>query len=291
MAEVKRRLATVRLLTLVGAGGCGKTRLAIQVGADMVQQYSDGVWLAELAALSDPALVPQTVASALGVGEEPDRPPTRTLIDTLRPRQALLLLDNCEHLLAACARLAESLLLACPQLRILATSREGLGVTEEQTYRVPSLSLPDLDPMPRPERLYEFEAPRLFADRAGASQSGFAVTTANARSVVRICRRLDGIPLAIELAAARVGSMTVEEIDEGLDSRLRLLTGGRRPGGRPLGSPGPGLSPALPRQQTLRALVDWSYDLLSEPERLLFSRLSVFTGGWTVEAAEAVTAG
>jgi non-specific serine/threonine protein kinase len=221
--------------------------------------------------------VPQTVASALGVREEPGRPLSATLSDYLRSKQVLLVLDNCEHLLSACAQLADALLRACPKLCILASSREGLGITGEQTYRVPSLALPDTRRLPPLERLREFEAVQLFADRARLSQPTFAMTAENAPAIARVCQRLDGIPLAIELAAARVKTLSVEKLNERLDDRFRLLTGGSRT--------------ALPRQQTLRALIDWSYDLLSPPEQALLRRLSVFAGGCTLEAAEAVCAG
>jgi predicted ATPase/Tfp pilus assembly protein PilF len=277
MAEVKQFLATTRLLTLTGSGGCGKTRLALQVAADLLEEYADGVWLVELAPLTDPALVPQTVASALGAREEPGRSLTATLTDTLRPKSLLMVLDNCEHLLTACAQLADTLLRSCPGLRMLASSREGLGIGGEQIYRVPSLSLPDATHLPPLEGLHEFEAVQLFADRARLGQPAFAVTQANALAVAQVCQRLDGIPLAIELAAARVKVLSVEQIAERLDDRFRLLTGGSRT--------------ALPRQQTLRALIDWSYDLLVEPERALLRRSSVFAGGWSLEAAEAVCAG
>jgi predicted ATPase/class 3 adenylate cyclase/Tfp pilus assembly protein PilF len=276
-AEVKRLLSTAYLLTLTGAGGCGKTRLALQVAADLTGEHGNGVWLVELASLSDPALVAQTVASTLGVREELGRLLIETLADSLRPRSLLLVLDNCEHLLSACAQLADRLLRACPNLRILATSREALGLLGEQTYRVPSLSLPDPSQLPSLERLQEYEAVQLFADRAALTQPAFAVTPANARALVQVCQRLDGIPLAIELAAARVKALPVEKIAERLDDMFRLLTGGSRT--------------ALPRQQTLRAAIDWSYHLLSEPEQRLLRRLSVFAGGWTLEVAEAVCAG
>jgi predicted ATPase/class 3 adenylate cyclase len=277
IAEVKRLLSTTALLTLTGAGGCGKSRLALQVAAYLLEEYADGVWLVELAALSDPALAPQTVATALGVREAPGRPLTQTLIDFLRPKRVLLLLDNCEHLLAACTQLTETLLRACPHLRILASSREALGLMGEQNYRVPSLSLPDPKQLPPLERLQEYEALQLFTDRAVLSQATFAVTAANVAAVAQVCQRLDGIPLAIELAAARVSALPVEQIAARLDDRFRLLTGGSRT--------------ALPRQQTLRALIDWSCDLLSDPERAILRRLSVFAGGWTLEAAEAVCTG
>jgi predicted ATPase/DNA-binding SARP family transcriptional activator len=274
ITEVKRLLTTARLLTLTGAGGCGKTRLALQVAVELVEEYADGIWLVELAALSDPSLLAQTVASALGVREEAGRSLTEALTDTLRGRSLLLVFDNCEHLLPACAELADRLLRACPHLRILATSREGLGLLGEQTYRVPPLSVPGPGQLPSLERLQEFEAVGLFVDRAVLWQPTFTLTSTNAPAVVQICQRLDGIPLAIELAAARVKALPVEKLSERLDHRFRLLTGGSRT--------------ALPRHQTLQALIDWSYELLTEPERLLLRRLSVFAGTWTLEAAEAV---
>jgi predicted ATPase/class 3 adenylate cyclase len=277
MAEVKQLLATTSLLTLTGSGGCGKTRLALQVAAELLEEYADGVWLVELAALADPALLPQTVAAALGLREEPNRPLTATLVDYLRPKSLLLVLDNCEHLLTACAQLADTLLRAAPHLRVLASSREGLGIAGELTYRVPSLSLPDPRSLPPVERLAEYEAVSLFLDRARFSRPGFSLTPQNAAAVAQICQRLDGIPLAIELAAARVRALPVEQIAARLDDRFRLLTGGSRT--------------ALPRQQTLRALIDWSYNLLSEGEQTLLRRLSVFSGGWTLGGAEAVGAG
>jgi predicted ATPase/class 3 adenylate cyclase len=277
MAAVKRLLQSARLLTLTGAGGCGKTRLALQVAADLLPEYPDGVWLVELAALADPALVPQTVAAVLGVQEESDRPLLVTLGDYLRTRTLLLVLDNCEHLLAACTQLTEGVLRGCPNLRVLATSREGLGIAGEQIYRVPSLPVPDPKQLPSLERLQEFEAVSLFTDRAILSQPDFAVTEVNALAVAQVCHRLDGIPLAIELAASRVKALPVEAIAERLADRFRLLTGGSRT--------------APSRQQTLRALIDWSYNLLSEAERRLLRRLSVFSGGWTLEAADAVCAG
>jgi predicted ATPase/class 3 adenylate cyclase/Tfp pilus assembly protein PilF len=277
IAEVKGTLAGTRLLTLTGAGGCGKTRLALQVAADLLGDYPDGVWLVELAAVADPALVPQAVAAAVGVREEPGRPLLQTLVESLRPRRLLLLLDNCEHLVGACASLAHDLLSRCPQLCLLATSREVLGIAGEMAWRVPSLSLPDPEePLPA-EQITDYEAVRLFVDRALRTRPGFAVTPENASSVAQVCHRLDGIPLAIELAAARVCILSVEQITARLDDCFHLLSGGNRE--------------ALPRQQTLRAAIDWSYDLLSEAERQLLRRLSVFAGGWTLPAAESVCAG
>lgn len=277
MAEVKRLLTTTRLLTLTGAGGCGKTRLALQVAADLLEEYPDGVWFVDLAPLSDPALVPQSVASALGVREEPGHPLGDTLTAYLGPKSLLFVLDNCEHLVSACAHLCDSLLRACANLRILATSREVLGIGGETTWRLPSLASPDPEHLPSLERLTQYEAVRLFIDRAVAVLPTFTATNQNAPAVAQVCHRLDGIPLAIELAAARVKVLSVEQINARLEDRFRLLTGGSRT--------------ALPRQQTLRAAVDWGYELLSEKEQKLWQRLSVFAGGWTLEAAEAVCAG
>ena len=209
--------------------------------------------------------------------EEPGKPITQTLTAHLKHKRLLLLLDNCEHLLDACAKLADALLRQCPGVKILATSREALGITGEQTYRVPSLSLPDRKAAQTPQSLSAYESVQLFIDRALLVRADFQVTIHNAPALASLCRHLDGIPLAIELAAARVRSLSVEEIDGKLDQRFRLLTGGSRT--------------ALPRQQTLRALIDWSYDLLGDPEQLLLQRLSVFAGGWTLAAAEEVCAG
>ena len=273
---VKALLARTRLLTLTGSGGAGKTRLSLQVAADLTEGVDDGVWLAEFASLSDPGLVAQTLAQALGVREEPGRPITQTLVDFLRPRSLLLVLDNCEHVLDAAAELCEAILRTCLSVKILASSREGLNIAGETTYRIPSLSVPDLKRSATPESLSHYEAVRLFIERAQAAQSSFSVTNANAPAVAQICHRLDGIPYAIELAAAKVRALSAEQINARLDDRFRLLTGGSRT--------------ALPRQQTLRAMIDWSYDLLSTEEQTLLRRLSVFAGGWTLEAAEAVCA-
>jgi len=235
------------------------------------------VWLVELAPLADPALVPQAVATVLGVKEQAGQALQATLMETLRRKGLLLLLDNCEHLLDACARLADALLRSCSGVRILATSREALGIAGEAAYRVPSLSLPAPGAMMTAEGLALFDAIRLFTERAAAARSGFALTAQNAAAVVHVCRRLDGIPLALELAAARLMALSAEQLAARLDQCFRLLTGGSRT--------------ALPRQQTLRATVDWSYDLLAERERRLFPRLAVFVDGWTLEAAEQVCAG
>jgi predicted ATPase/class 3 adenylate cyclase len=276
-AEVRRLLSVSRFLTLTGSGGEGKTRLALQVAAEVLEEFPDGAWLVELAALSDPSLVPKSVASALGVPEQPGRVLTDTLADFLRGKSVLVILDNCEHLVEACAHLTDALLRACLNLRILATSREALGVTGETTWRVPSLSHPDPQNLPPLDRFVQYEAVRLFIDRAVAREPQFAVTRSNAPAVAQVCHRLDGIPLAIELAAARVKVLTVEQIAARLHDRFLVLTGGSRT--------------ALPRHQTLRAAMDWSYDLLSDRERTMLRRLSVFSGGWTLEASEAVCSG
>ncbi len=276
-ADVRRLLSTTRLLMLTGEGGCGKTRLALQVAADLLEQYPDGVWQVELAPLSDPTLVPRAVASVLGVSEQPSRVLTEVVVDYLRPRSLLLIFDNCEHVLPACAQLADSLLRACPSLRMLATSREALRIAGEISWRVPSMSLPDPQRLPNLHGLMAFEAVQLFLERAAAVLPVFTVTAQNAQAIARTCHQLDGIPLAIELAAARVKVLSVDQIAARLDDRFRLLTGGSRT--------------ALPRHQTLLATLDWSYSLLSDPERAVLRRLSVFAGGWTLETAEAVCAG
>jgi predicted ATPase/class 3 adenylate cyclase len=276
MAALKQLLTSTRLLTLTGSGGCGKTRLALQVAGDLVDAFPDGVWLAELGALADDARVPHAVASALGVREQPGRPLLATLSDDLRPRHLLLVLDNCEHVLAGSAHVAYTLLSACPHMRVLATSREPLGITGEVRWRVPSLSAPDPSLPELLDRLAEFDAVRLFAERAASALPSFRLTPDRARSVAHIVHRLDGIPLAIELAAARVRALTVEQIAERMDDVFLLLTGGSRT--------------APQRQRTLRAALDWSHALLSAPEQVLFRRLSVFAGSFALEAAEAVCA-
>ena len=276
MAEIKSQLAATRLLTLLGPGGAGKTRLALQVAAECLDILPDGVWLAELAPITDPALVPQTVASTLGL-REPGRPALESLVDFLRPRSLMLVLDNCEHLLTASAELCDHLLRHSRGVRILATSREALGVSGEHSYHIPPLALPEPDHPASPEGMSQYAAIRLFIERAIQYRSGFTITQGNMRAVAEICRRLDGIPLAIELAAARVKVLSVDQIAERLGDRFRLLTGGARSG--------------LPHHQTLRAAMDWSHDLLSDEERRLFRRLSVFVGGFTLEAAEGACAG
>ncbi len=274
MDTARRLLKESRLLTLTGTGGTGKSRLALQVAADQLGEYPDGVWLVELAPLSDPALLPQAVAAVLGAGEEASRPICETLTDLLRPKALLLILDNCEHLVEACAHLAEDLLRACPHLQILATSREALEIGGECTLAVPSLTTPALGLSL--DHLARFECVRLFVDRATSALPTFRLSAGNAPAIAQVCARLDGIPLALELAAARVKVMTPEQISSRLDNRFQLLSGGSRT--------------ALPRQQTLRALIDWSYDLLLPAEQALLRRLSVFAGAWSLEAAETVCA-
>ena len=277
LREVKRLLAHNRLLTLTGSGGCGKTRLAVVAADELAGGFEDGAWLVELAPLVDPSLVPQAVASVLGVHEQPGRSLTKTLSNHLQTAKMLLILDNCEHLIEACAGLAEALVRTCPNLRILATSREALGITGECSWPVPPLSLPDPRHLPAVESLPAYEAARLFIERAVAVEPAFELNKENAMAVAQVCFRLDGIPLAIELAAARVKVLSVEQIAGRLHDRFGLLTGGGRT--------------ALPRQRTLRAAMDWGHELLPEEERVLFRRLSVYAGGFTLEAAEAVCAG
>jgi predicted ATPase/DNA-binding NarL/FixJ family response regulator len=277
LSEVRRLLEDVRLLTLTGSGGCGKTRLALAAAGELAEGYGDGVWLVELASLADPSLVPQAVASTLGVREQPSRIPTETLSDHLGSKKVLLVLDNCEHLVEACAELAEALLHSCPDLRVLATSREALGITGEVAWLVPSLPLPDLRRLTAVESLPQYESARLFLERAAAVKPAFALTERNAASVAQVCYRLDGIPLAIELAAAKAKVLSVEQIADRLDDCFKLLSAGGRT--------------AMPRHRTLHATMDWSHELLPDEERVLFRRLSVFAGGFSLEAAESVCAG
>lgn len=274
IAEARRLLNTTRLLTLTGPGGVGKTRLSLAVATAMRDDFKDGVWWVELAALFEPQLVAQAVILALGLPEEPTRPQLATLSAHLRDKDLLLVLDNCEHLIMACAALAEQLLRTCPKLRLLTTSREPLGSGGEMVWPVPSLSLPDLHQPLTVENLTRTEASQLFIERTQAVQPGFRLTATTAEAIVQVCQQLDGLPLAIELAAARVKLLTVPQIAARLADCFRLLTGGSRT--------------ALPRHQTLQAAIDWSYDLLTEPEQGLLRRLAVFIGGFTLGAAEAV---
>jgi non-specific serine/threonine protein kinase len=263
IAEVKSLLDASRLVTLIGLGGAGKTRLSLQVAGEVLAGYPDGVWFVELASLNDGRRAAQVVAFVLGVTEEAGKPVIEALVKSVKGKRLLCVLDNCEHLVEAAADVAKRLLQAGPNVKILASSREPLHVAGESAFRVPALATP--------------QAIQLFVDRARSASNGFEATPANAESIVEICRRLDGIPLAIELAAARVRALSVEQIAARLDDRFRLLTGGD--------------PSAMPRQQTLRASMEWSYEMLSAPERILLRRLSVFSGGWTLEAAETVCAG
>ena len=277
LAEVGELLGQVRLLTLTGAGGCGKTRLALQAAAVAMEGHLDGVWWVELARLEDATQVPAAIIGAIGMREVPGWGPLETLVGYLRARRAVLVLDNCEHLLAACAELTDALLRACPSLTVLATSRAPLGMPGETAWRVPSMSLP-ADAQRQPvEMLRQSDAVCLFAERATQVRPDFRITETNATVIAQICQELDGIPLAIELAAARARMLAPQQIAHRLGDRFHLLTGGSRT--------------AMPRHRTLQASIDWSYELLSEGERALLRRLSVFTGGWTLEAAEQVCAG
>lgn len=260
--HVKSLVETHRLTTLVGTGGVGKTRLSLQVGADLLDRYEDGVWFVELAPLSDGTLILSELAPLFGVEPTGDRPLLDALLAALRPKHALLVIDNCEHLVDPAAEIIEKILRGCPNVRVLATSREALKIAGETVHRVSSLA--------------EIAAIELFADRAQAATDSFELTDANRQTVAKICRRLDGIALAIELAAARVRAVDVDELFARLDQRFRILTGGSRT--------------ALPRQQTMRALIDWSYDLLTVQEQALLRRVAVFAGGWTLEAATAICA-
>jgi predicted ATPase/DNA-binding SARP family transcriptional activator/DNA-binding CsgD family transcriptional regulator len=275
--EVKRLLAMTRLLTLTGAGGSGKTRLALKVARDLVGAYPEGVWLVDLAPLSEAELVPQAVAQALGVREQPGRPLVETLKDSLRSRKMLLVVDNCEHLVEVVVGLVDSLLDSCPGLRVLATSRETLNAAGEVNWVVPSLTVPySRQQAYTPQELEAYESVRLFVERAHQRNPSFELTLRNGQAVAQVCWRLEGIPLAIELAAGRMGVLSAEQLALRLEDFLKLLTGGRT---------------ADPRHRTLRSTLAWSHELLSEPERKLFRRLSVFAGGGTLEAAEEVCSG
>jgi predicted ATPase/class 3 adenylate cyclase/Tfp pilus assembly protein PilF len=292
MAAITALINQHRLLMLTGTGGIGKTDLCLQVGRKLLAAFPDGVWLVELAPLADPTLLPQAAAYALGLREAsdlnldaadpglralPSRSILQRLLNYLQERHCLLILDNCEHLIKATAEFAETLLQACPEVKILASSREALGVPGELPFQVPPLSIPNSDQLPALDAWHQYDALRLFVDRAATVLPTFRVTPANITHLVQICQRLDGIPLALELAAARIKVLTAEQIAARLDDRFRLLTGGSRT--------------ALPRQQTLHALIDWSWELLTAAEQLLLPRLSVFAGGMTLEAVEAVCAG
>src|SRR5258705_12653977 len=274
LAHVREQGRKSRMVTLIGSGGTGKTRLSLEAAGELVASFPDGVWLIELAPLADAALVPNAIAAVLGARAEGDTPPMTLIESTLRSKRALLLLDNCEHVVNEVANVAQTLLRALPQLHLLASSREALGVEGETVYRVPSLTMPGSEEQPTPADVTASEAGQLFVDRARSFAPAFALTEKNAIAVARVCRRLDGIPLAIELAAARLTALSVEELARRIDDRFRLLTGGRRT--------------ALPRQRTLRALIDWSYDLLSADEQIVLNALGVFAGGFSLEADERV---
>ena len=277
LVDANALLGKTRLLTLLGVGGIGKTRLSLQLAADVMDDYPDGVWFVELAAISDARMVAQAIATVLGIKEQAGHPVGEAVLKGVGGRRMLLVLDNCEHLIQACAELAGELLQSGPHLKILASSREPLHIAGERTYSMPALAVPNADDVVGAQPVMEFEAVHLFVERAAAAQPAFRVTDRNAGAVARICRHLDGIPLAIELAAARLRALSVETIAERLSDRFHLLTGGYKT--------------SLPRQQTLRALIAWSYDLLTDHERALLRRLAVFVGGWTIDAAETVGAG
>jgi predicted ATPase/DNA-binding CsgD family transcriptional regulator len=266
-----------RLVTLTGPGGCGKTRLALLAATSLIDSFSDGVWLVDLVPVQTAHLLPQTVISVLGLREQPGETPLQTLVARLGSRRLLLLFDNCEHLIDACAQLAEALLDACPNLRLLMTSREPLRISGECVWRVPSLGIPEPRSNLSPDQVAQFPAPELFIQRAQAVKSDFAVTSRNAPAVSAICARLEGLPLAIELAAAWVRALGVEQILERLDDTFDLLVGGSRS--------------APSRQQTMRATMDWSFGLLTASERVVFQRLAVFVGGCSLEAAESICSG
>jgi predicted ATPase/DNA-binding SARP family transcriptional activator/DNA-binding CsgD family transcriptional regulator len=275
--EIERELTMTGLLMLTGAGGSGKTRLAFEVARDLIGAYPDGVWLVELASLTQGEFVAQTVAEAVGVHGQPGRLPTETLVDALRTKHMLLIMDNCEHLVDAVADLVASLLESCPYLRILATSREALGVSGEVIWPVSLLSVPDLETLPTVAQLEGYGSVRLFVDRARQRNPAFALRPENAQAVAQICVRLEGVPLAIELAAARIKVLSPQALLDRLSDRLKLLRGGPREFSE--------------RQRTLRSTIEWSFELLSEDEQGLFRRLSAFSGGWTLEAVEAVCSG
>ena len=271
LSEVRALAESSRMVTLTGAGGCGKTRLSLQVAAEMLDGAGDGVWLVELAAVSDPDAVPSAISGALGIAPRGGGAALQVLLDALAPQDILIVLDNCEHLIDACAKTADALLRRCPRVHLVATSREPLGITGETIYRVPSLSLPASDGSVASE---SSDAVALFVDRARAQGTGLTVDEETLPVIVSVCRRLDGLPLAIELAAARLRSLSLNGLHDRLDQRFRLLTGGSRT--------------ALARQQTLRATVDWSHSLLNGAEQMLLRRLSVFAETFDLDAAEAV---
>jgi predicted ATPase/class 3 adenylate cyclase len=271
---IEKRLQQARLLTLVGSGGVGKTRLALQVGADLLDQYEDGVWLVEFAPLSDPDLVPSVVAGVLGVAEVANRSLVDSIVYWLKPKHTLLILDNCEHVVEPAAKIVDAILRGCPHVRLMVASRQGLGMDGETVHRVASLSVPEHHDGLNARDALQYGALALFAERAAAAVENFSLTDENADTVAQICRRLDGIALAIELAAPRLKALSLDQLLQRLNERFRLLTGGKRT--------------ALQRQQTMRALIDWSYDLLAEAEKRLLWRVAIFAGGWTLDGATEV---
>jgi predicted ATPase/DNA-binding XRE family transcriptional regulator len=275
--EIKGALSKYRLVTLTGSGGIGKSRLSLQVATDLVDAFPDGIWFIELAPLRDPGLIPQTIRNAIGLVEQKDITILQALQEYLREKKVLFVLDNCEHLIETCAELSNELLSHTANLKILASSREVLGVQGEFSWRVPSLALPNVNDTPEVEQLSQYEAVRLFLQRAQLINPKFEVDKFNAPAIAQICSRLDGIPLAIELAAAKLRTLSVEQIRVRLDDRFNLLINGART--------------TPPRHQTLQATIDWSYNLLSESEKILFRRLAVFIGGWSLEAAESICVG
>ncbi|MEO6696006.1 MAG: adenylate/guanylate cyclase domain-containing protein, partial [Ignavibacteria bacterium] len=274
MTRIKKLTLSSRLLTLQGPGGTGKTRLSLQAGADLIDDFENGVWFIELASVHDVSLLPQLISNIFDIKEQPGQLQEDNLMQYLKEKEMLIILDNCEHLINACAHLSEKLLEFCSGLKIIATSREALRCSGEKIHQVLPMTFPDPENNLSAVNLTQYEAVRLFIDRALAVNKNFSVNNDNAPALAQICFQLDGIPLAIELAAARIKILSLEKIQEKLNNRFGLLTGGKRT--------------ALPRQQTLRALIDWSYDLLNEKEKLLLQRLSVFSGGWTMEAAEEI---
>lgn len=275
LAEIQRIVDNTQLLTLLGPGGTGKTRLMLQTAEEMIHHFPDGVWLVELATLTNSRKIPDRVAAALNLQEQPTRKIIDTLFDYLRQREALILIDNVEHLIRECAVFVEELLSRCPNIKVIVTGREALFISGETTLQIPSLALPDDTSKMPIEEIRCAESVLLFIERAQAIRPDFAISQYNAYTIADIVKRLDGIPLALELAAARLRMLSVEQIADRLNDRFRLLTGGNRT--------------ALPRQQTLQALIDWSWNLLDENEHILLRRLSVFSGGWSLKSAEAIT--
>lgn len=272
IGEITKLIAEYRVLTLTGSGGAGKTRLSLQVGAECLEQFPNGVWFVELASLTEPSLIVGSVMSVLGWQEKEND--IHVLAKYIGSQSLLLILDNCEHLIEDCARLVETLIQSCPKLRVLASSREAFGIAGEHPYHVPSLPFPDPKHLPSLGEIAAYESVQLFIERVRTFVPSFALTEKNVSSVAQICSRLDGIPLALELAAARVKVMSVEQMAARLGDIFNLLTSGNRT--------------ALPRQQTLRALIEWSYDLLSDSEKSLFRRLAAFSGGWSLEVVESI---